>query len=269
MRKSNLLIIFCLLFSILLTGCNDTKSPSSLETIHKIEANELAAQTIIHERLTDSLPNLKSLVEKSLKEVDYLDWEQFSKISEIREFKTLPEEFYETTSFYAAGSSMLVVCPKFFALESGDQKTYALIHELIHSLVGTGRAGEESSMNLFVEGVTDYFSSLVLGDTLDYSLTYQNELYCLSWLMESCGPNNVAKAICDGTILDLVDDATRTEGSGAKLHNALAILDKSPERNEVKQAIMDEMDILSTLSDEPTSKKYIEIFNAAYAPYLN
>ena len=41
--------------------------------------------------------------------------------------------FAETTAFYAAGSHAIVVCPKFFDIGNGDQQTYILAHELVHS----------------------------------------------------------------------------------------------------------------------------------------
>jgi hypothetical protein len=68
------------------------------------------------------LPDLKNLIKNSLGEKDYLNWGQFEDVSEIREFKSpeLVGDFAETTAFYPAGSRMVIVCLKFFAIENGD-----------------------------------------------------------------------------------------------------------------------------------------------------
>jgi hypothetical protein len=230
--------------------------------------------TIIHEGLTEVLPDLKTLVRDSLSKKDYLNWEQFETVSEIREFKSpeLVGDFAKTTAFYPAGTRMIIVCPKFFAIGNGDQQTYSLAHELVHSLTGVGKSGEEASMNLFMEGITDYLTnSMLVGTNLKYVPTYQNELYCIAWLAALYGDDNIAKIICSGEIISFIDEQAGKTGTGASLHNVLATLDKSNDQKEARDAILTEISILQTMSGEKIeiSEKFTEIFKAAYAPYLN
>ena len=275
-----LVVLVGMIFSVCLAGCGqqsqiaETSQPSEYDQLHQVESNVLMENTIIHEGLTGVLPGLKTLVRDSLSEKDYLNWGQFETVSEIREFKSpeLVGDFAETTAFYPAGSCMIIVCPKFFAIGNGDQQTYSLAHELVHSLTGVGRSGEEASMNLFMEGITDYLTnSMLVGTSLKYVPTYQNELYCIAWLAALYGDDNIAKIICGGEIIDFIDGQTGKTGTGASLHNVLATLDKSNDKKEARDAILTGISILQTISGENTeiSEKFTKIFQAAYAPYLN
>lgn len=275
-----LLVLVGMIFSVCLAGCGqqsqiaETSQPSEYGQLHQVESNVLMENTIIHEGLTEVLPDLKTLVRDSLSEKDYLNWEQFETVSEIREFKSpeLVGNFAETTAFYPAGTHIIVVCPKFFTIGNGDQQTYSLAHELVHSLTGVGKSGEEASMNLFMEGITDYLTNSMLVDTnLKYVPTYQNELYCIAWLAALYGDDGIAKTICGGKIISFIDKQAGKTGTGASLHNVLATLDKSNDQEEVRDAILAEISILQTISGENTevSEKFTEIFKAAYAPYLN
>lgn len=274
------LALISMVLSACLSGCGQqeqtavTSPPSEYNQPHWIQSNELAENTIVHEGLTEVLPDLKDLIRGSLGDKDYLDWQQFEAVSEIREFKS-PEavgDFAKTTAFYPTGSHMVVVCPRFFSIGNGDQQTYALAHELVHSLTGSGKGGEEKSMNLFMEGITDYLAdSMLVNTSLNYTLVYQNELYCIFWLAALYGDDEITKVVCDGEILEFIDEQAGRAGAGAELHNALATLDKSADRDEVKNAILTEIDILITVSglNIEVSEKFTEIFKAAYAPYLN
>ena len=127
-------------------------------------------------------------------------------------------------------------------------------------------------MNLFMEGITDYLTnSMLVGTSLKYVPTYQNELYCIAWLAALYGDDNIAKIICSGEIISFIDEQAGKTGTGASLHNVLATLDKSNDQEEVRGAILAEISILQTISGENTevSEKFTEIFKAAYAPYLN
>ena len=275
-----LLILASVVFSVCLVGCGQpsqtvaTSPPSEYNQIHRIESNRLAEDTVVHEGLTDILPDLKDLVRDSLGDRDYLNWEQFEAVCEIREFKS-PEtvgDFAETTAFYPAGSRMVVVCPKFFNIGDGDQQTYTLAHELVHALTGSGKSGEEKSTNLFMEGITDYLTnSMLINTDLNYTPNYQNELYCIFWLATLYGDDKIVEIICSGRILEFIDEQTGRVGDGANLHNALATLDKSNSREEVRNAILAEINILRAVSGSniEVSEKFTEIFKTAYAPYLN
>lgn len=240
----------------------------------QIYSKDLEKNTVIHEGLTEILPDLKDLVRASLDDKGYLNWAQFEEVSEIREFKSpeLVGDFAETTAFYAAGSHAIVVCPKFFGIENGDQQTYALAHELTHSLVGTGKDGEERSMNLFIEGITDYLvGTMLAGTSLKYDLTYQNELYCISWLTAIYGTDEIVETIRDGEIIEFIDKQTGRANAGAELHNALGTLDHGRDHEAIKNSLLTEIDILRTMSGSNIElrEKYTEIFKTAYAPYLN
>lgn len=277
MRKITCLLM-CIVFIICLVGCgqqNQTAAnqPSEYNQLHQIESGELKQNTIIHEGLTELLPDLKKLIRDALSDKDYLDWVQFENLSEIREFKNpeLVGVFTETTAFYAAESHAIVVCPKFFEIEDGDQQTYVLAHEAVHSLVGVGKNSEESSVNLFVEGITDYIVGSILAETdLNYSLTYQNELYCIHWLESLYGADQITEIICSGKIIDFINERAGKD-SAAVLHNALATLDHSKDSEEIKEAILVEIDILRAMSDSNVEvrEKFTEVFETAYAPYLN
>lgn len=277
MRKN----IWLLLVSIIicLAGCAKQEQVTTSQTTKYsqsqwIESNDLKEQTIIHDGLTDVLPDLKNLVAESLDGYDYLDWSQFKSVAEIREFKdpNLAKTFTDATAFYAVGSNIIVVCPDFFSIENSDQQTYILAHELTHSLVGVGKNGSEETMNRFMEGITDYLVNQVLYNTdLKYDLVYQNELYCLSWLMALYGNDNIVKTICSGNILDFVDEQTGHADAGKKLHDSLVTIDESKDRETVKNAILTEMDILKKMSGSNTKvcEKFTKIFERNYAPYLN
>jgi hypothetical protein len=127
-------------------------------------------------------------------------------------------------------------------------------------------------MNLFMEGITDYLTnSMLVGASLKYVLTYQNELYWIAWLAALYGDDDIVRIICSGEIINFIDRQTGKTGTGASLHNALVTLDKSNSQKEVRDAILTEIDILRTVSSKNTavSEKFTEIFKAAYAPYLN
>ena len=277
-RKIALLLV-CTMFVTCLVGCGQqnqttTNQPSEYNQLHQIRSDELNQNTVIHEGLTELLPDLKNLIKDSLSDKDYLDWTQFESVSEIREFKSpeLVGDFVETTAFYAAGSHAIVVCPKFFDIGDGDQQTYVLAHEAIHSLVGVSKTGEERSVNLFVEGITDYLAGSILADTnLNYSLTYQNELYCIHWLVALYGSDQITEIICNGEIIDFINERTGRDNAGIELHNALATLDHGKDGEEIKKAILTEIDILRAMSGTNVEirEKYTEIFQTAYAPYLN
>lgn len=278
MRKIALLLAF-VIFAACLVGCGQQNQtiadqPSEYNRLHQIRPEELKQNTILHEGLTELLPDLKDLIRDSLNDKDYLDWEQFESISEIREFKN-PEvagDFAETTAFYAAGSNAIVVCPRFFEIRDGDQQTYVLAHEAIHALVGVGKDGNERSMNLFIEGITDYLVGSILADTdLNYSLTYQNELYCLYWLVALYGTDQITETICNGSVIDFINEQADRDNAGIELHNALATLDHGKDSGEVKKAILTEIGILRAMSGSNVEirEKFTEIFETAYAPYLN
>lgn len=276
MKKIAILILLSIFSSIILTGCkgqNTVASEStSIKSLNQIASSDLEENTFRHEKLTKILPDLKNSIDDSLKNLNYLDWEQFEKVSEIREFKNLEsaETFKTTTAFYATRTNVIIVCPKFFRLQDGNQRTYVLTHELIHSLVGVGKEGEEKSMYLFIEGITDFLADLVLKDSgLNYNLTYQNESYCISWLLSLYGTEKITKEICAGHILDFIDEQTEA-GTGLKLHRALATIDNSENLDEVKNAIIAEMQILEEMSGPNTeiSQKFITLFETAYAPFL-
>lgn len=277
MRKIAWLLLVSMIFC--LVGCAKQEQATTSQTTkysqsHWIKSSDLKEQTTIHEDLTKILPDLKNLIEEALRGYDYLDWVQFGKVSEIREFKdqTFAKEFTNATAFYAAGSHIIVVCSDFFSIENSDQQTYILTHELMHSLVGVGKDGSEETMNCFMEGIADYLVNQVLFNTnLKYDLVYQNELYCLSWLMALYGNDNITKIICSGDILDFVDEQTGDADAGKKLHDALAIIDKSKDRKAVKNAILTEMDILKKMSSSNTKvcKQFTKVFEENYAPYLN
>ena len=267
-------IIFCL------NGCaqqeQTTTIDQSTEYIHShwVKASDLREQTVIHEGLTRILPDLKELVNEAFSGSDYLDWVQFGSVTEIREFKNpnLFETFTDTTAFYAAGSHMIVVCPNFFNIKDSGQQTYILIHELMHSLIGVGKNGSEETMNCFMEGIADYMANQVLFDTgLKYNLVYQNELYCISWLMALYGNEDVVKMICSGDMPDFISEQTGDPDAGMNLHSSLAIIDKSKDHEAVKNAILTEMDILKKMSRSNTKvcEQFTNIFEKAYAPYLN
>ncbi len=265
--------------TVCLAGCVEqekttTSQPTISSQLNQIRSDELEKNTVIHSGLSSVLPNLKEMIKEALNEHDFLDWEQFENVSEIREFKdpNLAGDFADKTAFYATGSDIIVVCPNFFGIKEGDQQTYTLTHELIHSLVGVGKVGAENTMYLFMEGVTDYLANLVLFDTgLEYSLNYQNELYCISWLMALYGNNEIAKTICGGEIINFVNEQAGNTDAGATLHNSLFILDKSKDREDVKNAILNELDILRTISGSniEVREKFTKILEAAYVPYLN
>ncbi len=278
MRKIALFLA-CIIFVACLVGCgqkNQTiaNQPSEYNRLHQIGSEELKQNTILHEGLTELLPDLKDLIRDSLSDKDYLDWAQFENVSEIREFKSpeLVGDFAETTAFYAAGSNAIVVCPKFFDIGDGDQQTYVLAHEAIHALVGVGEDGKERTVNLFVEGITDYLTGSILADTnLSYSLTYQNELYCFYWLVALYGADQITETICSGRIIDFINEQAGRDNAGIELHNALAILDHGKDSGEIKKAILTEVDILRAMSGTNVEirEKFTEIFETAYAPYLN
>ena len=240
--------------------------------------DDIAEQTILHEGLTDVLPELKSwIVNSDLSGKEYLQWDQFEKVSQIREFKNqdFARDYTETTAFHIITTDMIVVCPRFFSIESGDQRVYSLMHELMHSLVGVGRSGAESSMNLFIEGITDYLTFVVLSGTNleDYDLTYKNEIIVISWLASLYGTDTIVESICKGEILDFIDSQSEL-GNGSKIHDNLATIDHSTNREEVKAAILSEMDILVEISkNSPNADgtwRLLEQFRQSYAaPYLN
>lgn len=275
--------VVCLLLAIMVTvclaGCTErerttTSQPTINNSLHQVRSGELEKNTAIHSGLSSVLPDLKEMIKEALGEYDFLDWEQFENVSEIREFKdpNLAGDFADKTAFYATGSGIIVVCPNFFSIKEGDQQTYTLTHELIHSLVGVGKVGAEDTMCLFMEGVTDYLANLVLFDTgLEYSLNYQNELYCISWLMALYGNNEITKTICGGEIINFVNEQVGNTDAGTILHNSLLVLDKSKDREDVKNAILNELDILRTISGSniEVREKFTKIFETAYAPYLN
>lgn len=278
MRKIAWLLLVSMIFC--LAGCakqeqtTTTNQPVEHSQSHWIKSKDLKEQTNIHEDLTSVLPDLKEMVTEALGESDYLDWEQFENVTEIREFKdpNLAKTFTDATAFYAAGSHMIIVCPDFFSIESGDQQTYILTHELIHSLVGVGKNGSEETMNCFMEGIADYLANQVLFNTnLDYSLVYQNELYCISWLMALYGNDNIAKIICSGDILDFVSEQTGDSNAGADLHSSLVAIDKSKDHEAVKNAILTEINILKKISGSNTEvcEQFTKLFEKNYAPYLN
>lgn len=279
MKKAICLFLASLIIALCLAGCGDqnqttTNQPTSSSQLNQIRSDELEKNTIVHGELTGILPDLKNLVRDSLSDNDFLDWEQFENVSEIREFKdpNLAGDFADKTAFYATGSGIIVVCPNFFSIKEGGQGAYTLTHELIHSLVGVGKSGAEDTMNLFMEGITDYLTNLALFDSgLEYSLNYQNELYCISWLMSLYSPSEIAKIICSGGIIDFINAQAGDSDAGANLHNALFVLDKSKDREEVKNAILSELDILRKISGSNIEirEKFTKIFESAYAPYLN
>ena len=272
-------LLVCMIFIACLVGCGQQKQtlaeqPSEYNQLHRIESGELEQNTVINEGLTELLPDLKDLIRDSLRNMDYLDWAQFESLFEIREFKKpeLAGDFAETTAFYATGSHAIVVCPKFFDVGDGDQQTYVLAHEAVHALVGVGKNGEESSVNLFVEGITDYLvDSMLTGTNLKYSLTYQNELYCIHWLVALYGTDQITEIIYSGEIIDFVNEQSGKDNAGTMLHNALATLDHSRDSGKVKEAILAEIDILRAMSSSniEVREKFTEIFETAYAPYLN
>ena len=279
MRKITLFLA-CIIFATCLVGCGQqsqmttVSQPSEYNQMHQISSGTLEQNTVVHEGLTEILPDLKNLIRDSLNRNSYLDWAQFEDVEEIREFKS-PEmvgDFAETTAFYAVGSHAIVVCPKFFDIGNGDQQTYILAHELVHSLVGVGENGGEQSMNLFIEGITDYLVGSMLADTdLNYSLTYQNELYCIYWLVALYGTDTITESICCGQILDFINEQAGQVNAGTRLHNALATLDHRKDHEIVKEAILTEIEILRAMSGSnvETRDEFTAIFKAAYAPYLN
>ena len=265
-------LILTIIVAFCLTGCAEKANYNHLK---QVNVNELEEQTIIHEGLTDTLPTLKEWIwNSSLKEKNYLDWASLEKIATVREFKNaeLAEDFAEATAFYVMNTDTMVVCPNFFQIESGGQRTYSLTHELMHSLVGVGQSGAEKSMNLFVEGITDHLTYVVLGDTLEYELNYRNEVYCISWLMSFYGFDTIAESICNGEILDFIDEKSET-GNGSKLHEDLATIDHSTDMKEVKQAILSEIEILTMLCENSPNADMVqeltEQFQKSYAPCLN
>ena len=276
--KKIALFLVTMVVTLSLIGCGQQNQmadhqTSSYNQMHRIEHNELQKNTIIHQELTDLLPTLKEWVKESLVEADYLDWEQFENVCEVREFKSpeLAGDLSDVVACYPYGTRMIVVCPEFFDSKSGGQRTYNLMHELVHSLVGVGKHGKEEATHLFVEGITDYLTYLVLANTgLDYSLIYLNELNCIAWLATLYGSDSITEMLCTGSILDFVDEKAGEKGAGAKLHNALATIDKSQNREEVKEAILTEIDILRAVSGSNVEvrEKLTEAFYASYAPYL-
>ena len=284
MRK----VVFLLALSVLtmgfLVGCKQEQNnepevmveePDDDQYGHigKTTIDDLEERTVRHDGLTDeSLPGLKELIRGSLRENDFLDWGQFEKVSEIREFKDQESvgEFSDSTAFYPMGSNMVVICPRFFGIEDSE-KVYSLIHEMIHSLVGPGKVGKEESMHLFMEGITDVFTVAVTeANGLEYNMTYWNESYCIVWLTSLYGDKEIARVICNGDILTFIDEKAGEAGCGAKLHNCLTKIDKSSDKKEVKEAILTEIEILQKVSGSnvEVSEKNTEIFEQAYAEYL-
>ena len=278
MKKITWLLIVGMIFC--LNGCTQREQTATIDQpaehshSHWVKFSDLKEQTVIHDGLTNVLPDLKELVNGTFRGNDYLDWVQFESVAEIREFEDPNsfEAFTETTAFYAAGSHMIVVCPNFFDIKDSGQQTYILIHELIHSLIGVGKNGAEETMNCFMEGIADYMANQVLFDTgLEYNLVYQNELYCISWLMALYESENITKTICNGDILDFISEQTGDPDAGTNLHSSLAIIDKSKDHEAIKNAILTEMDILKKMSRSNTKvcEQFTNIFEKAYAPYLN
>ena len=281
MKKIIAFIVAISLFC--LAGCSgqSTTEPKTEATsynhLRQVNLDDISEQTIPHEGLTEILPELKSwIVNSDLSGKEYLQWDQFEKVSQIREFKNqdLARDYTETTAFHVITTDMIVVCPRFFSIESGDQRVYSLMHELMHSLVGTGGSGVESSMNLFIEGITDYLTFVVLSgtDLEDYDLTYKNEIIVISWLASLYGTDTIVESICKGEILDFVDSQSGL-GNGSKIHEDLATIDHSTDQEEVKAAILSEMEILVEISkNSPNADdtwRLLEQFRQSYAPYLN
>ena len=101
-------------------------------------------------------------------------------------------------------------------------------------------------------------------------MNYKNEIYCLSWLMELYGSEAIVKEVCAGTLVEFVDEKAGEGGIGNQLHESLTIIDYSKDYEEVKDAILAEMDILIKLSssNNEVREKFTKLFEQGYASYL-
>ena len=85
------------------------------------------------------------------------------------------------------------------------------------------------------------------------------------------GADQITETICSGRIIDFINEQAGRDNAGIELHNALAILDHGKDSGEIKKAILTEVDILRAMSGTNVEirEKFTEIFETAYAPYLN
>ena len=258
MRK--ILVLVILLFAVMFSvgGCAN-------KTSVKLERN-----TVRHDELTDKvLPSIKEDIRDSLGNKEYLNWERFNEISEIRWFKSpeLVGEFSDSYAFYDRNLNTVIVCPTFFELD-GERGAYAIIHELMHSLTCVKEAKKDEE-NLLAEGVADFTAAKVLADIdINCNITYENEVNCIRWLTSLYGIDFVVEKICKGEMADFIDEQAG-DGSGARLYECLETLDRGNIQSR-KEAVLEEIDILQKVSGSniEVSKEFTEKFESTYAVYL-
>ena len=130
MKKFIIVLVFVVSLTITLMGCGKSVSSSM------VSVDALMSGTTVREDLTSVLPELKQTIREVLTDYDFLNWEQFEKVVEVREIKNpnLAETFARDTGFYVPGLEIIVVSPQFFD-KRGGEKMYVLAHEVIHSLM--------------------------------------------------------------------------------------------------------------------------------------
>lgn len=204
---------------------DDWNIPNDIQEVSAVR--ELYAYS---EETEHDISPLKEVVRESLKHYDFLDWEKFNRLSSVREvniteddLSSLSQEEIATISSYAAfyddETDSIIICPAFFEFEDDGQRFYAIIHEIIHSLVSNNRHKADH----LDEGVVDTLALKVVDDAnIDCRPGYQIAILATEWLIAIFGEDEYYKAVHDGVAEQMIDNATR-DGLGKKLNYAMIL----------------------------------------------
>lgn len=200
------------------------------------------------------LESIKELVKENIAHSELLDWDKFDRLQTVHRLD-IPVEDVENMSyeeiyiyssylaFYDETSDSVYLLPQFYAAEE-DQKLYAMIHEVIHSLVDNR---DDPDDNRLVEGAVDWLA-YKLCNAVDIQATpaYQESIYCLRILMDIYGETETLRAVCEDRIVDLIDGSTEP-GMTEKLSYALSIAHGGidGDKEKIRDAVYVELDIIA------------------------
>ena len=261
--KKLLLLFLVIVMIVTMTACSATSAykyadewnvESIAETVSAmdyVKAYAKAEASTNYGRLLDAV---KKAVKDTISHSEYLDWEKFERLQNVYELNisesdvsTMSDEeiivFSSYIAFYDEGSDNVYILPQFYAA-SDEQKTYCLVHEVIHSLV-PNRGDADDSM--IVEGLVDWLAVQVCNELgFDITASYQGSILCVRMLADIYGEAEVVQAVCENRIVELIDGSTKV-GMAEKLNISLYIAHGSggATTEDIKDASNVEMDIIS------------------------
>ncbi len=264
MKKITNAIIILLVIMMTMTACSSSTSAykyadewdveAIAETVDAMDYVEAYAKPEASTDYDGLLGAVKNAIKTTIPHSELLDWEKFEKLQNVYELdisesdvSTMSAEeiviFSSYIAFYDEDSDSVYILPQFYAATDA-QKTYCLIHEVIHSLV-PNRSDSDDSM--LVEGLVDWLAIQVCSELgLNATASYQESVLCVRMLAEIYGEEEVVRAICEDRIVDLIDGSTEA-GMAEKLNISLYIAHGGGGATieGAKEASNVEMDIIS------------------------